>query len=432
MSSFQNLDLLEELKKYLAAQDFSAPTDVQAKAIPKLLDKKNLSVLAQTGTGKTLAYALSIFSKIKENDEDIPMESQIGAPRAIVVVPTRELITQVKNVFKGISHFCKLRVRSLEGGKDKGKGARTKQEAYDILVIAPGRLLSSLKRGEVKTDLLEYLIIDEADQLLDMGFSKDLLEVNKVIEKNNPTVALFTATQPVGYPEFVSKVFREKSFETITLQGTHGIKKSIETFNIYLSQKQKNEMLGTFLDKEAKGSGVIFLNRKEEIEAVKDLISQKFPRRKVWMLHGNMDKNQRKENFKGFVEKGGYLVASDVAARGIDIKEVNWVLNYDLPFEAVYYIHRCGRTGRGKRSGVVYNFVTNADVNIISKINIAIKGQSSLALKTINSPKNNSKAGPVKKAMAKPVKKKQGTKSSKKKTAKKVVRQKRGPRYAKK
>ncbi len=387
MSSFEDFFFIQDIEKFLKEAEIKKPTEVQGKVIPEFFKGENVSVLAQTGSGKTLSYALPIFQLLKINDEEIPQELQIGSPRAIVLTPTRELNQQVNKVFKSIAHHAKLRIRTLTGG-DKGViSRRIADEAYDILVCSPSRLKSALERGEVKSSLLEILVFDEADQLLDMGFTKDIVRIHELIKKEyreSPVqMGLFSATWPAQYKNFMAEVFPEYQFKEIVCQGGVQLKRNIDTYNIPLGIKDKPIMLESFLEQEGKGTGVIFINRKEEALKVFNQLVQKFPKRRMNLLHGALTQKERRDAFNEFREKGGILVATDIAARGLDVKGLAWVLNYDLPFEAVYYVHRCGRTGREGKLGKVFNFVTNADIKLMSRINEAILSQSSLSLKTL-------------------------------------------------
>ncbi len=429
--AFEQFNFLPEIGEFLKENSLTHPTEVQNKAIPPLLKKKNLSVLAQTGSGKTLAYALPIFQRIKVNDDDIAMEDQFGAPRAIILTPTRELNHQVMKVFKSVAHTAKLRIRSLVGG-DKGKRSRRlHEEAFDILISSPGRLLSALERKEVNASLLEFMIFDEADQLLDMGFSRDLKKIFQLASAQCPDefqVGLFSATWPAQYQNFLTDVFPNKNFEEVVCQGGVQLKRNIETYNIQCGMREKPSLMKAFLKEEGKGTGVVFFNRKEDVLKLLEVVKEEFPRRRVNALHGALSQNERKQAFEEFRNKGGILLASDIAARGLDIENLTWVLNYDLPFEAVYYIHRCGRTGRAGKLGRVYNFVTSSDHKLMERINEAILSQSSLALKPLEGPKG------ARATNKKKVHKKSGA-SSKKKVAKKkkaAPKRKKTPRYKKK
>jgi superfamily II DNA/RNA helicase len=426
LNDFADYNFLPELYHYLKEEEIKKPTQVQAKTIADFMKGDSLSVLAQTGTGKTLSYALPLFHHIKETDDDIPMESQVGSPRAIILTPTRELNQQVFKVFKGVAHHAKLRIRQLVGG-DQGKRSRAiSDQAYDILIASPGRLKSALQRKEVDPKLLETLILDEADQLLDMGFTKDLIEINKALEVYEPQICLYSATWPAQYQEFVEQVFKREDFKEVICQGGVQLSRNIETFNLYLGVKEKNKMIQAFIEKEAVGSGVVFVNKKEDVLKLYEVVKEDFPRKRLYCLHGDMTQVERKKAYQDFTTKGGLLISSDIAARGLDVKDLKWILNFDLPFEAVYYVHRCGRVGRAGRTGKVYNFVTPIDSKLMTRINEAILGQSSLALKTIAPHKNAPKDKDDKK-----VTKKAATLTSKKVHKKKSAAGKNTPRYKK-
>ncbi len=438
--AFEQLNLLPEIGEFLKENSLKQPTEVQSKSIPPLLKGEDVSVLAQTGSGKTLAYTMPLFHRLKMNDDDIPMESQFGAPRGIILTPTRELNHQVFKVSKSVAHHAKLRVRTLVGG-DKGKRSRRlNEEAFDILISSPGRLLSSLERKEISAELLEMIIFDEADQLLDMGFSRELKKINELIAKQKIDfqVALFSATWPAQYQNFLADIFPSRQFKEVVCQGGVQLKRNIETYNIHCGAREKKNLLNAFLKEQGKGTGVVFVNRKEDVLKILEEVKKEFPRRKVNALHGGLSQGERKKAFEEFRNKGGILLASDIAARGLDIDSLGWVLNYDLPFEAVYYIHRCGRTGRAGKLGRVYNFVTAGDSKLMGRINEAILSQSSLALKPLDGPKGQSQKAPQKKTNKKKVTKKVAKKAARSKKAQSARRSatarvsKKTPRYKKK
>lgn len=429
MSNFTEFGLLPEIEAFLKEAKIKKPTEVQEKAIPAFLKGEALSVLAQTGSGKTLAYALPLFHKIKLDDDDIPMEEQFGSPRAIIITPTRELNQQVFKVCKSVAHHAKLRIRHLVGG-DKGKRARRfGEDAFDILVTSPGKLFSALERGEISPKLLEVLIFDEADQLLDMGFSKEISKIMTFIHKKNSAqvaqVGLFSATWPAQYKNFVEEVFAGYTFKDIICQGGVQLKRNIETFNIPLGVREKPKILQQFMANEARGTGIIFVNKKEEVRKISQSLQGILKHKNIFEIHGDQKPGERKDAISSFRKKGGLLIATDIAARGLDVENLSWVLNYDLPFEAVYYIHRCGRTGRAGRQGRVYNFMTTSDSKLMGRINEAILSQSSLALKTLEPPKGAKKPSGKKVTKSGPSQKKTTHK-------KKSARSRNTPRYKKK
>jgi superfamily II DNA/RNA helicase len=368
-----------------------------------------------------LSYVLPLFDRIKENDDDIPEETQIGAPRAIILTPTRELNFQVFKVLKSVAHHCKLRIRQLKSG-DKGGSARNlREQAFDILVTGVGSLEEAIKRKEIKTDLLEFFILDEADQLLDLGFGKSIARIVKGMKSENYCVGLFSATWPKGYKDFVESTFEGHKLKELALREGHHLVSTIETYNVYLGAREKPDMLHAFCQTKAKGTGVIFANTKERATFVADHLREHFPRRKIWLLHGELKPRERKQAYLNFVDYGGILVSTDITARGMDIKELKWVLNYDLPFEAIYYLHRAGRTGRMGSRGRVFNFVTAADKNIIGRINESILSQTALLMEMIHLA-----GGKTQKKVTKPSKKKISSKKPSKVSKKKIVKRRPG------
>lgn len=407
-------------ESFFKEKNFSKLTEIQEKTLLKSLRGESLSVLAPTGSGKTLSYLIPVFEKLKKNDNDIPMESQYGSPRALIISPTRELNQQIFKGSKSIAHHVKLRVRQLVGGR-KTQNRLNKDQAYDILIASPSTISKAILSKELSLELLEVLVFDEADQLLEMGFFKEL---KLLTEKVDPKlqVLLYSATWPAQYQEFIKNLFPEKKFKDIVIQGGNQVQRNIETFNIRLKVFEKKDVLKQFVKEKAKGKGIIFVNKKEDIVKIQDHLKNEFPQKKIHSLHGGLQTRERKQAYELFLKEGGILLASDVVARGMDIQNLNWILNYDLPFESVYYIHRCGRTGRHGKTGLVYNFVTPSDSKLIERINQSILSQSSLALKTFDLVKlKKKKASPKKKA---PIKKKP--------VKKKVKKSKKSPRFARK
>jgi len=374
----------DDLKAFLKEFTLTKPTEVQAKAIPLFLDKKDLLVLAPTGTGKTLAFALPLFALLKQEEEmGGPREKKRGCPRALILAPTRELAHQIFKVFKDISHHSKLRVRLLAGGEAKDKERALYSSEYEVLISAPGKMAQLVREEKISLDDLAYLILDEADQLLDLGFKKDIETIFSDCGKQTPQVVLFSATLSPHYEEFISTTFGSINFERLQLVGSNALRPTIETYNVYVQDKEKLEICGTFLKKKAKGDGLIFVNKKENAEELYQHLKKEFPDKIFHVLHGAMEAKDRKINYTELLKQGGILICTDIVARGLDLKELAWVLNFDLPFEAVYYIHRSGRTGRQGRPGVVFNLVTPRDEELVKRINEAIRNQTALKLKNI-------------------------------------------------
>lgn len=425
MARFDQLIKLPALLDYIKEEGFEKPTEVQSKAIPQILKGESLVCTAQTGTGKTLAYALPLVELLKQAEAAKTFDPSLAsAPAAIILCPTRELASQVFGILKRISHFAKFRVRLLSGGDSSAKTLQMRN-GLDVLVAAPSRVRQAIDKGDLNVSQVKMLFVDEADQMLDLGFGKELKKIYSKIE-GPCQLALFTATRPADLNQIAMDVFDGAPLTDLVVEGAHELKLNIETFNITCSQGEKPFMLELFLKEQGGMKGIIFVNRKETVDEVHKVLTDKFPKRVFAKLHGDMEKKDREKENAAFRDKNVTLVASDIAARGIDVKGVVWVLNYDLPFESVYYLHRCGRTGRSGVPGRVFNFVNTRDQGLINKINQSISEQTLLQLDPIAGDKTRAQVNVKKKATE--IKKK--TTESKTPDRKKyAVKTKRTPRY---
>lgn len=428
--SFNSLLEAEIFGEYFSEYDIKGAKEIQKKSIPPFLAGDDLIVLSKTGSGKTLSYLLPIFQKLKVLEKE-GRHMEKASPQCVIIVPIKELAHQVSAEAKKISHHAKLRVKSAVGGQ-KGKRVQSfKSSSFDILVATPGRLHSMLKSKEINFKSLKMLVVDEADQLMDMGFTKDMLAIKSFI-KTKVQVAMFSATEPVDFSELSANVFAGHEFSRIHHSASHQTTSNIETFNISLEYTEKKSMLSQFLESEAKGSGVIFTNQKEISEDVykyaQTISKEKKLKVKTYLIHGDVTEEARRRRMSDFRKTGGILIATDIMARGIDVKGLKWVLNYDLPFEAVYYVHRAGRVGRHGTVGLVYNFVTKKDQKLILKINESIASQTALNISPIAI-----RTGAGKKASKKVTKKasKKAAKKVAKKTGKKAQRGSKGPQSGK-
>jgi superfamily II DNA/RNA helicase len=401
--AFKQLNLTH-LDGFIDEMKFKSPTDVQKKIIPLTLNGESVLVSAPTGSGKTLTFAMPLVEMFKATEKQL--NSDASAPYAVILAPTRELAIQIHSIFKSLAHHGKMRSRLLIGGV-KSKGTKENlRGSIDFLITVPGRFLSCLKKGEVKLTRLNHLVLDEADQFFDLGFKREMGDIWQQIDKDEVQLSLFSATKPKDFEEKVLKIFEGASLKTVDVGGKNVITKEIDTFNVMLHEGEKKEMLQALLKERARGTGIIFANRKEKVEEIYSNIKDEVGSRNIHILHGGMQTRERNKAFKAFVKDKGLLICTDVAARGIDMKEVGWVLNYDLPVWSVYYIHRCGRAGRGGTKGFVVNFVTPKESHLLDGINQAIKNQSALKLDLLkkragtqksNSSKKNKKSKVTKK-----------------------------------
>lgn len=441
--SFDKIFSHPGLHSFIKEHKLEKPTSIQEKVIPDFIQGKSVNVIAKTGSGKTFCFALPVSEMLKLSEEgqgpSKDPKANLGKPKAVILAPTRELALQLQKVFKSISHHVKLRVRMLAGGDAAKNNHLLSRDNIDVLIASPGRLSNALKRKELNLKETKYLIMDEADQLLEMGFRKDLENIYTSCDPSLVHVGLFSATHSNSLDEFCRTIFAEIDFESYNSEDRNKLTQTVRTFNIYVKDNEKMKMTEAFLKNEAKGRGIIFVNKHESVSTLLTELSPKFSRFKFHALHGEMEAKARKKAYDQFLKEGGILISTDITARGMDIDDLMWVMNFDLPFEAVYYIHRCGRVGRRQTDGFVYNLVTPKDVNIVSRINEAIKNQTALKLTSFDEKKFaaiKAKAKPVetkidkKKKQLETLKKKVFTKTKpEEKKHLKVVKSSSTPRY---
>jgi superfamily II DNA/RNA helicase len=381
---FISQDLHPSLGAFFQEKGLKTATLVQKRVIPEILNRKSVIVLSETGSGKTLAYALPIASRLKQKEDQGIKNDMKGAPYALIVAPTRELATQIHGVFKGISHHMKLRVRDLTGGDTHAKMKSVANSPYEILIATPSRIRSAISKKELSFNQLQYVIFDEADQLFDMGFKKDLDFMIEYFDLNQTQFGFITATLPTEVESYILEKFNTVSFEKIASDASHLAQTKIETYNVKVTPAEKDMVVRMFLEKQAQGRGIIFTNQKNQAEDLFKYLAQKMPKLKMKLLHGDLEIKERESAIRSFVEKKvQVLVATDIAARGIDVPDLVWVLNYGLPKTGIYYLHRCGRVARGGRRGIVYNLVAGHDAKMIGMINEAIRNQRHLNLDII-------------------------------------------------
>lgn len=400
--AFLNADLHPNLEAYFKENGLKTATAIQKRVIPEILNRKSIIVLSETGSGKTLSYALPIASKLKQKEDEGVKNTIKGAPYALIVAPTRELATQIHGVFKGISHHCKLRVRDLTGGDTSAKMKSVASGSYEILIATPSRIKSAIQKKELNFAQLQYVIFDEADQLFDMGFKRDLDFMIEYFDMNHTMMGFITATLPETVENYILEKFVDVDFTKIASDVSHAPQSKVETFNVRVEPEEKNPVVRMFLEKQAQGRGIIFTNQRNQAEDLFKFLTEKMPKLKTRLLHGEMEIKEREASIRQFVDKKAQvLVATDIAARGIDIQDLEWVLNYGLPKTAIYYLHRCGRVGRGGKRGIVYNLVAHHDSKMIAQINEAVKNEKHLNLSPIPEEKMKSEKKVVKKVAAK-------------------------------
>ncbi|KYG19264.1 DEAD/DEAH box helicase [Bradyrhizobium sp. AT1] len=352
--SFSNLGLSEKVLAAVAATGYTTPTPIQEQAIPHVLARKDVLGIAQTGTGKTAAFVLPMLTILEKG------RARARMPRTLILEPTRELAAQVKENFDRYGAGQKLNVALLIGGVSFGDQDAKLTRGVDVLIATPGRLLDHTERGGLLLTGVELLVIDEADRMLDMGFIPDIERVCKLVPFTRQTL-FFTATMPPEIRRITETFLHNPQKVEVSKPATTAVTVTQVQVPAGREAHEKRELLRRLL-REAKDlkNAIIFCNRKREVAIVhKSLQKHGFS---VGALHGDMDQSARTAALEQF-RKGELplLVASDVAARGLDIPEVSHVFNFDVPHHADDYVHRIGRTGRAGRTGTAISIVTPLD-----------------------------------------------------------------------
>ena len=364
MKTFTHFDLLPSLQATLTEKALVTPTEIQNRALPALLAGRSVVGVSETGSGKTLAYALPILHQLKSlenNGEPVKVDSQ---PRAIVIVPTRELGEQVSRVFKPFTHTTRLRVRTVLGGTTLEIAKRNIQGPFEILVATPGRLVKLLDRRLISLSDVRVIVFDEADQMLDQGFLPD---TNRIVSACPPNrqMALFSATVSKKVQELMNQLF--VGAEVIRSEGSHRVVPTLNTINRAVIDGKRFPLLETLLIDAVKGGTLIFTNTRDQCDKL--ALQIKTAGHNCVVYRGEMDKVERRANLKAFRDgKIGLLISTDLASRGLDLDHVGRVINYHLPHEIENYIHRVGRTARAGRSGLVINFVTERDQPLVVQL----------------------------------------------------------------
>jgi superfamily II DNA/RNA helicase len=363
-TAFSDLDLIATLKASLVEQGFVTPTEIQQRALPALLSGRSVVGVAETGGGKTLAYVLPVLHSLKSLEDRGEAVTADAKPRAIVVVPTRELGEQVTRVFKRFTHSTRLRVRSVLGGTTMEVARRNIQGVFEVLVATPGRLIKLLDRTLVDLGDVRVLVFDEVDQMLDPGFLPDAERIVGACPPNRQ-LAMFSATVPPAVQDLIGRLFSDA--EVIRSGGSHRVVPSLTTVNRTVIAGKRLPILRTLLADKVTGGTLIFVNTRGQCDQVaKDLREMG---RDCVVYRGEMDKVERRANLKAFRDGTvDLLVSTDLAARGLDVEHVGRVINYHLPEQLDAYLHRVGRTARAGRPGVVINLVTERDAALMNEL----------------------------------------------------------------
>lgn len=364
--TFEELHLNPQLLEAIFHMGFENATPIQELAIPKILKNKDLIGCAQTGTGKTAAFILPILNKIT-GKEDTSINT-------LIIVPTRELAIQIDQEIQGLSYFVSVGSKAIYGGGD-GKNWDEQKDALkngtDIIVATPGKLLSHIKQGYVNFSNLKHLVLDEADKMLDMGFMPDLLEIISKLPVERQTL-LFSATMPSKIRELARRILKNPDEITLSIsKPAAGVKQAV-----YLCfDNQKIQLIKHILsERQEYTSIIIFTSSKSRVSEIVTALQRNGFKSKG--VSSNLDQDQREEVLRGFRAKNTrILVATDVMSRGIDIKEINLVINYDTPYDAEDYVHRVGRTARANTKGEAITLVNEKDMRKLDSIQRLIEAE---------------------------------------------------------
>jgi superfamily II DNA/RNA helicase len=356
--SFADLGLSDELLRAIGDSGYNDPTPIQKGAIPSVLMGKDLIGIAQTGTGKTAAFVLPMIDVLGNG------RSRARMPRSLILEPTRELAAQVAENFEKYGKYHKLSMALLIGGVQMGDQVKALEKGVDVLIATPGRLMDLFGRGKIMLNNCELLVIDEADRMLDMGFIPDIEEICTKLPKSRQTL-LFSATMPPPIQKLAAKFLNDPKRIEVARPATANI--NIEQRVIEVRADKKRDVLRDLLRAEEFRNAIIFCNRKTTVrDLATSLKKSKFA---VGQIQGDMDQSDRIAEFDRFKrEEISILVASDVAARGLDVKGVSHVINFDVPWQPDDYIHRIGRTGRAGASGIAITLATREDAEAVAAI----------------------------------------------------------------
>ena len=382
--NFADLGLSDQLLRAITDSGYSEATPIQAQAIPSVLMMRDLIGIAQTGTGKTASFVLPMIDILAEG------RSRARMPRSLILEPTRELAAQVAENFEKYGKYHKLSMALLIGGVQMGDQVKALEKGVDVLIATPGRLMDLFGRGKIMLNDCTLLVIDEADRMLDMGFIPDIEEICTKLPTNRQTL-LFSATMPGPIKKLADKFLSNPKQIEVSRPASANLQ--IEQRIVEVSSRGKKDALIDILRAEDVTTAIVFSNRKTTVRE----LSQSLTRAgfKAGQIQGDMDQSERIKELDRF--KAGditVLVASDVAARGLDIKGVSHVVNYDVPWHPDDYVHRIGRTGRAGATGKAFTLMTPEDAEAVAQI----EKLTSTKIERVGKPSSSAKA-PAKEAV---------------------------------
>ena len=357
---FEEYPISEGIKKSISKQGFKKPTDIQYKAIPNILRGEDVLAIAQTGTGKTAAFVIPILHLL--HVKKIIRKS--AGIKCLVMAPTHELALQIHEVFVSLAKHTKVSSFCIHGGVDQDPQKEKLADGVDVLIATPGRLFDLVSQGDVKLDGLEILVLDEADHMLDLGFIKDIQDLMRHIPKHRQTL-FFSAT--------ITEKIKKLAYSLVTnpiriqISPKDPVAKNIEHAVAFIEMEDKRFFLGNMMQEHPDRKTLVFVRTKVRAERLLKALERQGL--KAITIHGDKDQKNREESMQAF-RKGDEktLIATDISARGIDVPHVDFVVNYDLPDSAEQYVHRVGRTGRGREKGQALSFCAAEELELLEEI----------------------------------------------------------------
>ena len=360
MHTFSSLGLAEPILRALEKAGYTTPTPIQAEAIPAALEGQNVLGIAQTGTGKTAAFTLPLL----EHMMSLRGRPQRSAPRALVLTPTRELANQIAQSLKAYGSQTRVSHVMVYGGVSQFPQVKALKRGVDVVVATPGRLLDLINQGHLSLDAVSMLVLDEADRMLDMGFIGDIREVCSQMPDNRQTL-FFSATMPKAIQSLVEEIMPEH--ETVNIAPNEPTVDRIEQRMLFVARENKEPLIQKLFESEDAKRVIVFTKTKMAAEKLSKRLNKQGVSSDA--IHGDKSQAQRQRALNGFKKgKVRSLIATDVAARGIDVDDITHVINYDLPIEPEAYVHRIGRTARAGQSGQALSFCAADEINLLQAI----------------------------------------------------------------
>ena len=365
--SFQSLNIIQPILDSLQAEGYTNPTPIQEQAIPIILKGNDLLGCAQTGTGKTAAFAIPILQLLSQRTS----AENRRKIRSLIVTPTRELAIQIGESFRAYGRFVKLRHTVVFGGVNQFQQTRALQNGVDILIATPGRLLDLMNQGFISLKDIEIFVLDEADRMLDMGFIHDVRKIISYLPQKRQSLFFSATLQPEIVKLANTIVYNPNKVEVTPSASTAEI---VEQFIYFVDKRNKNDLLVDLLKDTTIKTALVFTRTKYGADKVMRILQKN--RIKAEAIHGNKTQNARQRalaNFKAQTTR--VLVATDIAARGIDVDDLEYVINYEIPNIAETYVHRIGRTGRAGAAGTAYSFCDAEEKAYLKDIEKLINGR---------------------------------------------------------